>query len=114
MSVDLKKPLFDQIWPQFLFSSDFSEFDERIVKDAYSLKQQFPSSSSKSNVGGWHSGVFSDSGSEAIIELKNSLIKVCNEVITDLTSTNFKIERGDWWVNINTEGNFHIPHSHGS
>jgi uncharacterized protein (TIGR02466 family) len=114
MSVELKKPLFDQIWPQFLFSSDFSEFDERIIEDSYNLKQQFPSCLNKSNVGGWHSEVFSDSGSEAIIELKNSLIEVCNEVITDLTTTNFKIERGDWWVNINTEGNFHIPHSHGS
>ena len=114
MAIDLVNAKFDHIWPQFLFSSEFSEFDERNIKECYALKKQSPSSSNKSNAGGWHSEVFNDSGSDAILELKNSLIKVCNEVIPDITKTKVKIQKADWWINISNKHSFHIPHTHGS
>lgn len=114
MVFELKNPFFDQLWPQFLFSSDFSEFDERITRECYELKKQFPESVSITNVGGWQSKVFNDSGCDTILELKNCLIKVCNEVITDITKTKFVVEKADWWVNINKKDNFNVPHTHGS
>ena len=114
MSIKLKKPLFDQIWPQFLFSSEFSEFDEKITKDCYDLQKTHPKSVTKSNIQGWQSEVFSDTGSESIIELKNCLIEVCNETITNLTGLKFKVKSADWWVNINSKCSFNVPHSHGA
>ena len=113
MAIGLVKPKFDLIWPQFLFSADFSRFDEKITDECYNIKKQFPESAHRTNAGGWQSKVFNDSGSDSILELKNTLIEVCNKTVTEITDIKFQVKKADWWVNINSENSFNVPHHHG-
>lgn len=114
MSVVLKDPAFDVLWPQFIFSCGLPEYIEGAVKECQELREEDPKGRSISNCGGWQSAAFRDTEKETLGKLEKHLRDISNEVLPEVIKCNFSVDYSSWWVNISDKNSFNVPHSHGN
>ena len=110
----MKDIAFDWLWPQFLFSCDFSEYADSTLEECLKLQKEDPQGCVRSNKNGWHSRVFSDGGPPKISELTGKLKVICNESLPSIINCDFSVENVEWWANVSENKSFNLPHAHGS
>ena len=79
MTIDMNRVVVDEIFQDFVITVNLDHDLDRVIKDVYTLKHDYPSQA-VSNIGGWQSPVF---GPQCPIEILNQLPKSLSNIQRD-------------------------------
>lgn len=101
------------IFPSFVYSFDIKIDNSILINECYKVFDLFPEKNFASNRNGIQSKVFNDQ--ELNLPLMNDLVK-CVKKYSDkvlfFEDLGLNVKNIFYWVNINPNGSFNIPHSH--
>jgi len=119
MTIDMNRVVVDEIFQDFVITVNLDHDLDRVIKDVYTLKHDYPSQA-VSNIGGWQSPVF---GPQCPIEILNQLPKslsniqrdaweLCNSITVGKFKKSLQKKHTGWWVNINEKHCYNSIHHH--
>ena len=102
---------YTNIFSDFLLEVEIKVDIKRIIEQTYTLKTK---TESKSNIGGYHSKIYSNNTVDGQYGLLNTAFESCvNEWLEKGEyRSNFRIKSYDWWFNINNYRDYNNIHMH--